>query len=76
MQLCRAGVAVNAPKYPEVEIQLLGQDGNAFMMIGRTMAALRRHGVPSDEIKAFSEEAMSGDYDHVIQTILAMVSVS
>lgn len=62
------------PKY-NVEVQLSGEDGNAFMMIGRTIRALRRAGVSDDEITAFREEAESGTYDHVIQTIMKTVEV-
>lgn len=67
---------MSAVKYPEVEVQLTGEDGNAFFIISRVRQALRRHGVPDEEIEAFSEEAMSGDYDHVLQTVMKMVEVS
>ena len=62
-------------KYPEIEVQLTGQDGNAFMIIGRVARELRRAGVSSEEIKEFQSEATSGDYDHVIQTAMAWVNV-
>lgn len=63
------------PKYPDVEVQLSGEDGNAFMMIGRTRRALKRHGVGDEEIEQFSTEATSGDYDNVIATIGRWVTV-
>lgn len=50
------------PKY-NVAVELVGQNGNAFVMIGRTSMALRRHGVGKDEITEFQNEAMSGDYE-------------
>lgn len=62
-------------KYPNIEVQLTGEDGNAFMMIGRTMRALRRGGVDHDEIDQFSEEAHSGDYENVLTTIAKWVTV-
>ena len=43
------------------------------MIVGRTRKALRRGGVTNEEIDAFSNEAMSGDYDHVLQTVMAWV---
>jgi Domain of unknown function (DUF4314) len=61
------------PRYPEIQVQLSGQDGNAFAILGRTAAALRAAGVPQDEIDAFFAEATSGDYDHLLQTTLAWV---
>lgn len=63
------------PKHPEVTVQLSGQDGNAFIMAGRTRTALKRAGVPDEDQAAFLEEALSGDYDHVVQTIMAWVTV-
>jgi len=62
--------------YPDIEVELSGQDGNAFMIIGRISGALRKHKVPNDRIKDFQAEAMSGDYDHVLQTAMRWVSVS
>lgn len=62
-------------KYPNVSVQLSGEDGNAFMMISRVATALRRASVPADEVAEFQNEAMSGNYDHVLQTILKTVEV-
>lgn len=62
-------------KYPEITVQLSGRDGNAWQMVGRTRNALRQGKVPHDEIEEFATEALSGDYDHVLQTIMAWVDV-
>ena len=64
------------PKYPHVHVQLSGEDGNAFFIIGRTRAAMRRAGVPTDEIKAYAEDAMSGDYHNVLRVTMQTVSTS
>ena len=61
------------PRYPEVQVQLSGQDGNAFAILGRTAKALRQAGVPQEEIDSFFAEATSGDYDHLLQTTMAWV---
>lgn len=63
------------PKYPNITVQLSGQDGNAFNIIGRVSAALRRAGVSQKERTAFMKEATSGLYDHVLQTAMAWVKV-
>lgn len=65
-----------APKYPHIEVPLVGQDGNAFVIIGRVRTALRRDGVAKEELDAFSEEAMSGDYDHLLRTAMKWVTVT
>jgi hypothetical protein len=63
-------------KYPEVQVQLVGEDGNAFAIIGRVAKALSRAGVAKAEVDAFRTEAMSGDYDNVLQTAMKWVDVS
>ena len=62
-------------KYPNVTVRLTGEDGNAFFIIGRVGMALRKAGVPNTEIEAFRAEAMSGDYDNVLQTCMRWVEV-
>lgn len=64
------------PHYPHVKVQLTGQDGNGFTIIGRTRVALRRGDVPADEINRFQDEAMSGDYNNLLQTVMRWVAVS
>lgn len=61
-------------KYPEAQVQLAGEDGNAFSILARTMKALRRAGVPSDEVTAYHEEATSGDYGHLLRTTMMWVT--
>jgi hypothetical protein len=49
------------PKLPDVD--LVGQDGNAFAVPGRVQSAMRRAG-HADLVTEFTDEATSGDYDH------------
>jgi hypothetical protein len=63
-------------KYPNVTVQLTGEDGNSFMIVGRIRQALKRAGVQQVEIDAFSQEAMSGDRDHLLQTCMKTVNVT
>lgn len=61
------------PRYPNVEVQLIGGNGNAFAIIGSVMETLRRAGVSLEERQSFQAEAMSGDYDNVLQTAMRWV---
>jgi len=63
-------------RYPEIQVQLVGLDGNAFSIMGRVMAALKDAGVPKDEIDEYYAESTSGDYDHLLQTAVRWVSCS
>lgn len=62
-------------KYPEVTVQLTGEDGNAFAIMGAVKTALRRADVPADEIKQYVEESMSGDYNNLLRVAMAWVNV-
>lgn len=68
--------ATTEVKYPDIEVQLSGEDSNAFAIMGRVTREMKRAGVDSAEIDAFREECMSGDYDHLLQTCMRWVSVS
>ena len=58
------------PKYPDIIVTLTGQDGNAFAILGRCRAAARDAGLSDDEIVAFMDEAMAGDYDPILHTTM------
>jgi len=49
----------NGPRYPSVRVRLVGNDGNAFAIMARVSAALRRAGVDKAERDAFFTEATS-----------------
>jgi hypothetical protein len=63
-------------KYPEIEVQLTGQDGNAYAIMGAVQKALRNAEVPKEQIDEYLKESMSGDYNHLLRTAMAWVSVS
>ena len=48
------------PKY-----SLIGQDGNAFALMGYTANALKKEGL-GDLVSQMQKEATSGDYYHLI----------
>ena len=63
------------PKYPDIKVRLVGEDGNAYAILGRMKGALRRGGVTGEEIRKFQDEATSGDYDHLLATCAEWVDV-
>jgi hypothetical protein len=56
------------PRYPDITLQIVGQEGNAFAILGRAKRAAKAGGLPQTEIDAFWQEATSGDYDHLLAT--------
>ncbi len=59
-----------------IKVKLVGTNGNAFALMGKVKQALRKAKAPDEDIKAFLDEAMSGDYDHLLQTCMAWVHVT
>lgn len=66
---------MSEPKYPDIHVKLVGEDGNAFSILGKVRGALQRAGVSKDERDAFMKEAMAGDYDHLLATAMKYVEV-
>lgn len=62
-------------RYPKVSVKLVGQDGNAFAIMGRVTSALRAGSVSPADIKEFQTEAMSSDYAHLLRTCMNWVNV-
>lgn len=56
------------PKYPKVKVKLVGADGNAFSIMANCSDKAKKAGVPKEEIDNFLNEAMSGDYNHLLRT--------
>lgn len=62
-------------KYPDVQVKLVGSDGNAFAVMGKVKKALQRAGVSKEEVEQYLEESMSGDYDHLLGVAMNWVDV-
>lgn len=57
------------PKYPDITVQLVGKDGNAFNILGICRRAMKRAHLPESEIEAFTTEATNSNYDHLLATV-------
>ena len=62
-------------QYPNVKVNLIGQDGNAFAILGSVSKAMHKAKIPQKEIDIFMKEATSGNYDHLLQTVITWVDV-
>ena len=55
----------------KVTLTLVGLDGNAFSLLGAFSRAAKRQGWTKEEIEEVMKEAKSGDYDHLLRTLVA-----
>ena len=62
------------PKHPDVTVKLVGEDGNAFAIIGRVSKALKSRGYRK-AADQYIKEATSKDYDHLLSTTMEYVNV-
>lgn len=62
-------------KYSDIKVKLVGEDGNAFYVLGRVVKELREHGISEEEIQEFTKEAIASDYEHLLQTVIKTVEV-
>lgn len=54
-----------------VKLELAGIDGNAFYLLAAFSRQARREGWTQPEIDAVILDAKSGDYDHLLQVLIA-----
>ena len=59
----------NEKPITNLKLKLVGEDGNAFSIMGRARQTLRRGG-RADLIGAFTKECTSGDYSNLLATCM------
>ena len=64
-------------KGPEIKptVKLVGEDGNAFSIMGRVKQALKRAGANKEYIDEYLSEATSGDFDYLLVVSMGYVDV-
>jgi len=63
------------PKY-DVEVQLSGNDGNAFSIMGAVQSALKKVGASKEELDQYLADSMSsGSYNKLLRVAMEWVEV-
>ena len=55
-------------------LAMVGEDGNAFAILGRAQRALRKAGL-GELVEQFMADATADDYDHLLQTVMRYFDV-
>jgi hypothetical protein len=63
------------PKYPQIKVKLVGEDGNAYAILARVRKAMREAGLPNPTITEFIEQATKADYDQLLWTVMEWVEI-
>jgi hypothetical protein len=56
-------------------VKLIGEDANAFSIMGRVASALRKAGYSQQEINEYQAKSMGGNYGNVLQVAMEYVEV-
>ena len=56
-------------------VRLTGGDGNAYVILAACRCAAKRAKWPPEKIKAFTDAATSGNYDHLLATCMEWFDV-
>ncbi len=57
------------------KVKMIGQDGNAFSIMGNIQRALKRSGADKEYIDKYIREATSGDYNHLLTVSMKYVNI-
>ncbi len=63
-------------KYPNITVQLIGQDGNSFFILGKVQKAMYQAKLTKEQVQEYMDKATSGDYDKLLATTMEYVDVS
>lgn len=62
------------PPFTDAVVNLSGEDGNAFAILGLVRRAISKSDHP-ELAEAFMQEATAGDYNHLLCTCMRYVTV-
>ena len=58
------------------ELNLVGEDGNAFFILGKAQKKAKECKWSKDQIECFMAEAMSGDYNNLLAVCMKYFNVT
>lgn len=68
------GQAIGEP-ITDVRVKLIGEDGNAYHILGKVSKALRAAGYDQAFIDEHTRQATSGSYDDLLMTTMVYVEI-
>jgi len=58
-----------------LDLEILGKDGNAFAILGAARRVLRDADFDDTEIQEYTDDAQSGDYNHLLRVTMEWFEV-
>lgn len=66
---------MNRIEYQKPTVQLIGQNGNAFAIMGACRKAARRAGWTDEQWRDIQQEMTAGNYNNLLQTAMKYFEV-
>lgn len=66
---------MSEPKYPEITVCLVDENGNAFYILGKSLSSMSHANIPKEEQDEFYRQATSNDYNHLRITYMEWFNV-
>lgn len=57
------------------KVRLIGENGNAFAVLGKVSKALKSAGADKEYIDQYLKKAMDGDYNHLLGVTMEYIDV-
>lgn len=64
------------PLYPEIDVPIITEKCEPNELLGRTKIRMQNFGLSEEQINEFEREARSGDFDHLLYTMMQWVNIS
>jgi hypothetical protein len=75
MAIAEAVNLISGPKYPQVKVQVAGASGGFYPTVAVVQEAMRRAGIPLEELSNFCAEAAETQEDNLLRICLRWVDV-
>jgi hypothetical protein len=62
-------------KEQKPKLKLVGEDGNAFFILGKAFQAAKKAGWTKEQIEEFKAKATSGDYNNLLAVCMEYFDV-
>lgn len=71
--MAKTKVELSPAGKPKPRCALVGEDGNAYSIMGRVARALKANGYTKAEVNAFHKAATAGDYNNLLRVAMSYV---
>lgn len=61
--------------FKHIRIAMVGENGNAFSIMGRVQKAMKKEGCTPEEVTEVLDVMKEGDYNHLLNAVMDIFSI-